>query len=135
MKPSGPGFLLVLCSTLAVVARVTASGQPTTSLAGDGTYRLYCASCHGTKAGGDGPLASSLKRPPPNLTLLARSNGGTFPSDLVAKIIDGRSPVTGHGGGDMPVWGDAFSRSDERTPVPERIARVVKYLESIQVKP
>ena len=135
MKRRGSVIGLVVCVALTSLAGVTAAAQPTTSLAGDGTYRLYCASCHGLKAAGDGPLASSLKRPPVNLTLLARANGGTFPSDLVARIIDGRSPVKGHGGGDMPVWGDAFSRSDERTPVPERIARVVKYLESIQVKP
>jgi len=26
-------------------------------------------------------------------------------------IIDGRHPVPGHGGPDMPVWGDAFKRA------------------------
>jgi mono/diheme cytochrome c family protein len=119
---------------VALVARPSPA-QTTTSLAGDGTYRLYCATCHGTKGKGDGPLASSLRRPPVDLTRLAQSNGGTFPAELVARVIDGRNPVKGHGGGDMPVWGDAFSRSDEQTPVAERISRVVRYLESIQVKP
>lgn len=122
---------LVLAALLAGLA-VSANAQPTSSLTGDSTYRLYCASCHGARGTGDGPLASSLRRPPTNLTLLASSHGGTFPSDLIAQVIDGRKPVKGHGGGEMPVWGDAFSRSDERTPIPERISRIVRFLESIQ---
>lgn len=124
-------------SPLATVALLalsvgSASAQTTSALTGDSTYRLYCASCHGPKAHGDGPLASTLRRPPTNLTLLTKKNAGMFPSDLVAQVIDGRKPVKGHGGGEMPVWGDAFSRSDERTPIPERISRVVRFLESIQ---
>jgi mono/diheme cytochrome c family protein len=132
----GSWFRAVCTAALLVAApRTGVAQQPTTSLAGDGTYRLYCATCHGTKGKGDGPLASTLRKPPPDLTLLARTNGGAFPGELVARVIDGRKPAKGHGGGDMPVWGDAFSRSDERTPTAERIARVVKYLESIQAKP
>lgn len=84
---------------------------------------------------GDGPLASSLRRPPANLTRLSEINGGTFPAELIARVIDGRKPIKGHGGGDMPVWGDAFSRTDDPTPVAERISRVVRYLESIQARP
>lgn len=108
--------------------------QPTTAMAGDGTYRLYCASCHGTAAKGDGPLADALKRRPPDLTRLAANNGGTFPSELVAKVIDGRAPVKGHGGGDMPVWGDAFTRTGDTTPAAEKVARLVRFLERIQQK-
>jgi len=119
-------------ATAILVASSGASAQPTSSLTGDATFRLYCASCHGPRGVGDGPLAESLKRKPTDLTTLARANGGTFPSDLVAQVIDGRKPAKGHGGGEMPVWGDAFSRSDERTPVTERIARLVTFLRTIQ---
>jgi len=108
--------------------------QPTTAMAGDGTFRLYCASCHGTGAKGDGPLADALKRRPPDLTRLASNNGGTYPSDLVARMIDGRAPVKGHGGGDMPVWGDAFTRTGDQTPTTEKVARLVRFLERIQQK-
>jgi hypothetical protein len=80
-------------------------------------------------------MASVLSKRPADLTLIARRNGGTFPADIVAKAIDGRSPVKGHGGGEMPVWGDAFSKSADPTPVAEKIARLVTYLESIQAKP
>ena len=54
-----------------------------------------------------------MKTRPPDLTLFAARNGGTFPAALVGKIIDGRPPLPGHGGPDMPVWGDAFRRVNE----------------------
>ena len=54
-----------------------------------------------------------MKTRPPDLTLFAARNGGTFPAALVGKIIDGRQPLPGHGGPDMPVWGDAFRRVNE----------------------
>ncbi len=127
--PTPAVLMLVLLTTATARAQ-----QPTTSMAGDGTYRLYCASCHGTSGKGDGPLAEALKRRPPDLTRLAANNSGTYPADLVARIIDGRSPVKGHGGGDMPVWGDAFTRTAEQTPAGEKVARLVRFLERIQGK-
>lgn len=79
-------------------------------------------------------MAAMLSKPPADLTRIAKRNGGTFPSELIAKVIDGRSAVKGHGGGDMPVWGDAFAKSSDPTPPAEKIARVVTYLESIQAR-
>jgi hypothetical protein len=49
------------------------------------------------KAHGDGPLASFLKRPPTDLTALAKAHGGVFPADLVARIRDGREPIQTEG--------------------------------------
>jgi len=113
-----------------------AAGQTTTAgVAGRTTFEVYCASCHGTSAKGDGPLASSMKQRPADLTEIAKRNGGTFPGEQVAQIIDGRKPVKGHGGGNMPVWGDAFAKSSDPSPVEEKIQRLVSYLQSIQVKP
>lgn len=105
---------------------------------GGAVFRTYCASCHGTSARGDGPLASAMKRKPANLTELAKRNGGQFPSDLVFRTIDGRQPVRGHGGPDMPVWGDVFSRSREagdEDRVKAVIQSLVNYLDSIQLRP
>ena len=80
-------------------------------------FRTYCASCHGTSARGDGPLASAMNRKPANLTEIAKRNGGEYPSEMVFKVIDGRQPIRGHGGPDMPVWGDVFqSREMQETP-------------------
>ena len=108
------------------------------STTGGEVYRTYCASCHGTSARGDGPLASAMNKKPANLTEIAKRNGGEFPSELVFKTIDGKTPVRGHGGPDMPVWGDAFSKSREAGDA-ERVKAVIQslvdYLGSIQLRP
>ena len=100
-------------------------------------FRTYCASCHGTSARGDGPLASSMTRKPANLTEIAKRNGGLYPQELVFKTIDGRQKVRGHGGPDMPVWGDAFEKSREagdQERVKAVIQSLVDYIESIQLR-
>lgn len=38
--------------------------------AGQNIHLRYCAACHGKEGRGDGPLASSLSRKPPDLTTL-----------------------------------------------------------------
>ncbi len=104
---------------------------------GAGIYRTHCATCHGPTGKGDGPMAPRLRIAPPDLTLLARRNGGKYSFDKVYRIIDGRSPVPGHGGGEMPIWGDAFLEAREgysEEKVKERITQVVHYLASIQVE-
>jgi mono/diheme cytochrome c family protein len=130
---------------LASVAAFAAAQPPLTqatetvqsATAGDSLFKTYCGSCHGTSARGDGPLADSLRFRPADLTRIAKHGGGTFDADKVHRIIDGRKPVKGHGGADMPVWGDAFKRSAEgysEEAVKARIQSIVAYLESIQVK-
>jgi mono/diheme cytochrome c family protein len=99
-------------------------------------FRTYCASCHGTAARGDGPLAAAMVRRPPNLTEIAKRNKGTFPREMIYRIIDGRQKVAGHGGPDMPVWGDALMRTAgaDEASVKTRIEALVDYLESIQAR-
>lgn len=122
--------LAVLCASRPAHAQTPGSGPN-----GQAIFATYCATCHGTSAKGDGPLASTMRRRPADLTLITKNNRGTFPGDQVSRIIDGRNPEKGHGGGDMPVWGDAFARSADTMPVDEKIRRLVSYIESIQVKP
>ena len=108
------------------------------AISGGELFRTYCAVCHGTAARGDGPLSSSMRRRPADLTEIAKRNGDVFPSEMVFRTIDGRNPVRGHGGPDMPVWGDAFARSrDGGDPqrVKTMIQSLVDYLESIQTRP
>jgi mono/diheme cytochrome c family protein len=102
---------------------------------GAGQFRVYCAVCHGEKGTGNGPLAESMRVKPADLTMIARNNKGAFPSDDVYRMIDGRNPVKGHGGPDMPVWGDAFARSgQDASPdaVRGRIEALVRYIERLQ---
>jgi len=124
-------------SLAGVLLASRADAQTTPASTGDYLFRTYCAACHGTSARGDGPLADSMRRRPANLTEIAKRNKGVFPADEVFRTIDGRSPVKGHGGPDMPVWGDVFLRSaggGDPAVVEARIKALVAYLESIQSK-
>lgn len=97
-------------------------------------FKTYCATCHGNNGRGNGPVADQLRKTPPDLTKYTARNGGTFPSERVRQIIDGRG-VAAHGDREMPVWGDAF-RSVEGGLSPEtvksRIDAIVRYLGAIQ---
>ena len=105
------------------------------SISGAYAFRTYCASCHGTEGKGDGPLAENLRFHPPDLSLVAKRNGGAFPTEKVHRIVDGRKPLPGHGGPDMPIWGDAFRNADtgyDDLKVQEKIRSVVDYLRTLQ---
>jgi mono/diheme cytochrome c family protein len=144
---SARGVLIFwLTSLLLLSAAIGASRQDTaptttpvqTTYSGSDLFKTYCAACHGASAHGDGPLAANMKTPPPDLTRFARRNGGVFSSTLITRIIDGRARVKGHGGPDMPVWGDAFKASrtgSSEALVKERIDRLAEYLEGIQERP
>jgi mono/diheme cytochrome c family protein len=130
-----------LFAALLLAPSMAAAQEPTTmkqSVPGAEFYRTYCAACHGDSARGDGPLAASMQRKPANLTEIAKRNGGQFPSDLVFRTIDGSQPVRGHGGPDMPAWGEALMRSREAGDadrVKTVIQSLVDYLESMQLRP
>jgi len=103
--------------------------------AGNAVYLLYCASCHGPAAKGDGPAAVAMNPKPTDLTKIAARNGGTFDDNAVFRTIDGRMAKAGHGGAGMPVWGDAFVRKGESPEdVRRKIDSVVVYLKSLQAK-
>jgi len=102
---------------------------------GSDLFKTYCVPCHGADAKGTGPLAAAMQRKPADLTGLTARNKGEFPVEMVAQVIDGRTPVKGHGGGDMPVWGDAFLKSREagsEAAVKQQIDALVEYLRTLQ---
>jgi mono/diheme cytochrome c family protein len=103
------------------------------SVEGADLYREYCASCHGKSGKGDGPVAPALKATVPDLTMIAKNNGGKFPTARVQRIIEGQGMIASHGTREMPVWGPIFSQVEadvDREPV--RMQNLLKYLESIQ---
>lgn len=132
------GVLMLMLAMLLLPAPARAQGTEMTQLVPGGElFRTYCAACHGTSARGDGPLASSMTRKPADLSEIAKRNGGLYPSELVFRTIDGKKPVRGHGGPDMPVWGDAFARSrdgGDAETVRRMIQALVGYLESLQAR-
>ena len=140
-KSAGAAAAAIVAGLMLVVSAAPALAQTQQgyrqAVAGGELFRTYCASCHGTAARGDGPLASSMVRKPADLTEIAKRNGGTFPNEMVFRTIDGKQPVRGHGGPDMPVWGDAFARSrdgGDENKVKLMIQSLVDYLESIQAR-
>ena len=110
--------------------------NPTAADSGDEMYKEYCADCHGTTGKGDGPAATALKTPPPDLTLLAKNNGGKFPADHVRSVLDMGVPETAHGTKEMPIWGPLFraiSRKDSRV-VNLRMSSLTEYIKAMQTK-
>jgi hypothetical protein len=96
---------------------------------GKESFRRNCASCHGTQAIGDGPVAGTLKVEPANLTQLSQKEGGEFPFWRVYRSVDGRLEFLGHGTREMPIWGFVFRKShfDTETQVRDRILDLVYY--------
>lgn len=113
---------------------------------GEIEYMGSCASCHGPRGKGDGPVAEVLATKPSDLTQISRDFGGTFPAEHVYQVIDGRNMINPHGDPNMPVWGFRYlTRAVERSrEVPHdvdvqalvhgRITALVQYLESIQAE-
>jgi mono/diheme cytochrome c family protein len=105
-------------------------------------YDANCAVCHGPAGKGDGPYAAKLKLPMPDLTVLAKNNGGVFPSARVFNLIDGRDEVQGHGPRDMPVWGEDYlakaprgeSVGNREGYVRGRILSLIDYMNRLQAK-
>jgi mono/diheme cytochrome c family protein len=100
-------------------------------------FERFCASCHGSGARGNGPVASSLNTAVPDLTLIT-SRYGEFPGTLVRDVIDGRGiDVRAHGTRAMPVWGYEFWVEEggdvvAQTAVRDAINKLVDYLRSVQ---
>jgi mono/diheme cytochrome c family protein len=122
-----------------VSAQTPGAPPPTESrVGGSSVFKTYCASCHGESGRGDGPVAQFLKRKPADLTRIAERNKGTYPAERVFQMIDGRQVVKAHGDSQMPVWGDAFSKSttdSDAAAVKAKIDALVEHIESIQARP
>lgn len=117
---------------------IAAEEEPGNAARGRAAFNLYCSSCHGKTAKGDGPVAYSLKVSPTDLTQLSASNGGRFPKEQTYARIDGRDMVPAHGPSDMPVWGLSFQDpgkdSDQEAMVRHKLNDLVAYVESLQAK-
>lgn len=117
-----------------------AFAQDTVSLAVADEYVTSCAVCHGEDGRGHGEFSKVLKTPPPDLTMLARENDGTFPFEEVFHVIDGRTLVGAHGTRDMPIWGrryteeigEKFGPYGGETAVRARVLELVYYIQSLQ---
>jgi len=107
-------------------------------------YDASCATCHGANGKGKGLFAELLQVTMPDLTVLARNNGGVFPITYVYNVIDGREAFKAHGTREMPIWGKTLSyraapQYDDYAYDPDvfvraRILSVIDYLYRLQAK-
>ena len=105
------------------------------SVKGPDLFRAHCAACHGSDGKGGGPVAPALKAKAPDLTVLAKNNGGKFPIARVRKFITGDEVSISHGSREMPVWGPIFHQIEADQDFGNvRLDNLTKYLESIQQK-
>lgn len=105
-------------------------------------YDSRCAVCHGAAGKGKGPYTPYLKVPAPDLTVLARGNGGIFPLQRVYEVIEGSG--AGHGSREMPIWGRAYAVEaaeyyvdvpyDAEAIVRAKVLALAEYLNRLQVK-
>lgn len=107
-------------------------------------YDENCASCHGPAGKGDGAYRDLIAAKVPDLTVLAKNNGGVFPVLRVYEIVDGRAELKAHGPRAMPIWGadylvSAAPRADDYPYDPEvmvraRILALAEYVYRLQAK-
>ena len=99
-------------------------------------YTSYCAPCHGVDGRGSGPVASSLKVQPTDLTGLAKSNHGKYPDTHVVSVMRFGTDVRAHGSAEMPVWGPILGTLSKVNPQENqlRATNLTRYLETLQVK-
>ena len=131
---------MTLIGVLLCAAPAWAAG-PQALQAGKSYYMKWCATCHGSDAKGVGPLSTTLKTKPTDLTQLAKKSGGKFPYMEVLDILDGATTFPAHGSAEMPAWGETF-QSDAplggdamaQAAVRGRLMLVTDYLRSIQAQ-
>lgn len=107
-------------------------------------FDTKCASCHGLKGKGDGPVRPWLTKSPSDLTTLAKKNGGILPIEAMYAMIEGGKGPSVHGSRDMPVWGAALRTEaaefymeapyDPEVYARSRILALIEYINRLQAK-
>lgn len=128
---------IFIAVVLLVIATVAARAQDYSGYSGAQLYKRFCASCHGDKGYGDGVVAASFNIMVPDLTRIAKRQGGVYPVDKVRQVIDGRTPMRPHGTREMPVWGYEFYAQNDAKPdalkrADEMVKRLADYVQSLQ---
>jgi mono/diheme cytochrome c family protein len=136
--------LAILILTTALSLSTMALAQTAKTDLGKKEYDLQCSLCHGADAKGNGFLGATLKVVPPDLTVLAKKNGGVFPADRISGVIDGRVQIASHGSPEMPIWGTRYAVNaaehfvdvpyDQDAYVRARVLLLVDYLNRVQQK-
>lgn len=131
----------ILAFSILASAPASAQDSGNAGVSAEADFRMYCAACHGEEGKGDGPKSFGLSAPPPDLTKLTARNGGSFPREKLAEVIDGRADIALHGGREMPVWGKWFKMEaaedlggadGDENSVKRRLGNLISYIEELQ---
>jgi len=127
--------LVAITFTLAQTVKKTPAPY-TNPASGQEMYKAYCASCHGLDGKGNGPAASAMKQPVPDLTQISKKAGGKFPSDHIVSVITGDVNSPSHGSAAMPVWGPVFMGVSQgnQGQVQQRVHNLADHIASLQAK-
>ncbi len=113
---------------------------------GKAEFENTCAVCHGVDAKGNGPFTLFMTKRVPDLTVLAKTNGGEFPFLRIYEIMNGPGQIPGHDIREMPVWSDYYKEnaakdlgpfynySDVVTYVNNKTISLLAYVATLQVK-
>jgi len=130
----GASILFLASAPAAAQRNLPGGGADVQPPTGAEMYQAYCAPCHGRKGVGDGPVASSLKAKPTDLTRLAKGNGGQFPAERLGMVLQFGVVVPSHGSTDMPTWGSTFRAMGGEKSAQQRVNLLTRHLETLQVK-
>jgi hypothetical protein len=106
----------------------------------EAAFQQYCSPCHGEDGRGEGVKTFGLSKSPPDLTTLTARNGGMFPRERLARLIDGRDQLDAHIR-EMPLWGEWFgleaeenydSEVSDEAKIKKRIDELLDLLQSMQ---
>lgn len=131
--------------SLSLMALTLISGvayaQPGKLDLGQQEYQENCAVCHANDGKGKGPYVDFLRKAPPDLTQLTKTNGGVFPVNRMYETIEGAN-VPSHGSRDMPIWGLDYRTKaaeyffempyDQEPFVRARILTLIEYINRLQ---
>lgn len=125
------------CSALLMVMSTSLSAIAQDPTQGATMYTHYCASCHGERGNGNGPVAPVLVVKPSDLRTITTRHSGEFPRELVGRIIAGDEVIAAHGSRIMPIWGERLQEDVLGTVNKSAVARgridfLVDYLETLQ---
>ena len=134
--------LLIICILINLPVQY-AFAQKAGADFGKQEFESRCASCHDKDGKGNGWLSYFLNVQTPDLTTLAKKNGGILPIDRLYQNIAGEGVLI-HGPSDMPAWGRTYKQEapDIYLGVPYnsemysrgRILLLIEYINRLQVK-
>jgi mono/diheme cytochrome c family protein len=110
MRPS----LVVLAAIGVLLPGSGARAQAADVAKGEQVFKLYCASCHGEKGDGQGPVGKTLNPPPRNFQVGDFKYGGTD-KDIFEVISNGAA--TKGGSPLMAPWAAVIPEADRQALV------------------